>query len=92
MSFQATVKFKEDNETYLTLTTNHKEYAHDMVIDAIFNMMALLCMGDHKFDDDVIDHIIRRAEELRDCPHGIDTTPSKNSEHVMDAANYLTCK
>lgn len=65
MSFQATVKFKEDNETYLTLTTNYKEYAYEMVIDAIYNMLTLLYREDHKFDDDFIDHLKMRVEELR---------------------------
>ena len=69
MSFQSIIKFYHEGHNYLTVQSNHSEYAYDMVLSSIYSLLALLDFSDHKFDDDVIDHLIRRVEELRNCPH-----------------------
>lgn len=92
MSFQSIIKFSHEGNEYLTVQSSFCEEAHDMVISSIYSLLALLDFSEHRFDDDLIDHMIRRVEELRDCPHEIEIMSYENSEHVMDAANYLTCK
>jgi len=92
MSFQSIIKFSHEGNEYLTVQSSYAQYAHDMVISSIYSLLALLDFSEHRFDDDLIDHMIRRVDELRYCPHEIEITPPENSEHVMDAVNYLTCK
>ena len=65
MDFQAQIRFKDDGVTYLTMETQHKEHAYDMVLEIIYNSLALLSMANHSFYDDVIDNIKMRVEELR---------------------------
>jgi len=65
MNFQAVIKFHQNGESYFSIQTTHHETAHDMLVDCVFSMLFLLQMGDHKFDDDVIDHLKKRVEELR---------------------------
>ncbi len=63
--YSARIEFKEHAQTYISLETKSHEKAHDMVIDAIFNLLAILSMGDHTFDDNVIGRLKFRVEELR---------------------------
>lgn len=65
MSFQSLIKFQECGDTYLTIQSSPTEHAYDMVIQSIYSMLALLYFSDHRFDDDVIDHLKLRVEELR---------------------------
>ncbi len=65
MSYQSIIKFTHCSDTYLTIQSTYTEYAHDMVISSIYSLLALLDFSDHKFDDDVIDHLKMRVEELR---------------------------
>jgi len=65
MSFQAIIKFSHEGNEYLTVQSSFSEYAHDMVISSIYSLLALLDFSDHKFDDDLIDHLKMRVEELR---------------------------
>ncbi len=65
MSFQAQIRFLENDEVYLTVQTHPEEPSFDMVLDVIFSSLALLIMGDHKFDDEIVDRLIRRVEEIR---------------------------
>ena len=66
MSYSAIIQLQEDEETYLTLITSEQDYAYDMVIESIFNLLAILSMGNHKFDGAVINRLKFRVEELRD--------------------------
>ena len=65
MSFQAIIKFSHEGSEYLTVQSAFSEYAHSMVISSIYSLLALLEFSDHKFDDDLIDHLKMRVEELR---------------------------
>ncbi len=65
MSFQSTISFVHNGEKYLTVTSGPSEFAHDMVISSICSLIALLDMGDHKFDDDLIDNLQARIEAYR---------------------------
>ncbi len=65
MSFQSTVKFYHGGNNYLTVQSNHTEHAHDMVLSTIYSLLALLDFSLQTFDDDVIDHLKMRVEELR---------------------------
>lgn len=66
MSFQAIINFNHVGENYLTVQTTYEEYAHDMVLETLHSCISLLYLCEHKFDDDTIDKIIRRIEELRE--------------------------
>ena len=65
MSFQSTIKFSHEGNPYLTITSDYREYAHDMVLSSIYSLLALLDFSDKKIDDDIIDHLKMRVEELR---------------------------
>lgn len=65
MSFQSIIKFQECGDTYITMQSSPTEHAYDMVIQSIYSLLALLDFSDHRFDDDVIDHLKLRVEDLR---------------------------
>lgn len=71
MNFQSIVKFYLEDENYLTIQSEYKEEAYAMVLSTVYALLAMLYFGNHKFDDDVIDHLLRKVEELRDCPHSL---------------------
>lgn len=63
--YSSRIEFLENSQTYFTIETKSHNKAHYMVIDAIFNLMAILSMGDQCFDDEIIDRLKFRIEELR---------------------------
>ncbi len=65
MSFQSIIKFENCGETYLTIQSHHTDHAYDMVISSIYSLLAILDFSENKFDDDVIDCLKMRVEELR---------------------------
>lgn len=65
MSFQSIIKFNQHSETYLTIQSGYVENAYDMVLSSVYSLLALLDFGEHRFDDEVIDHLKMRVEELR---------------------------
>jgi hypothetical protein len=65
MSFQSIIKFQHEGNEYLTVQSSYSKYAHDMVISSIYSLLALLDFSNHRFDDDLIDHLKMRVEELR---------------------------
>jgi hypothetical protein len=65
MSFQSITTFNKGDETYFTISSEHKEYFHDMVLCTINNLLAILEFSNHKFDDEVVEHLKMRLEELR---------------------------
>jgi len=65
MNFQSTIHFNNNGEEYLTITSSPSEYAHDMVLSSIYSLLALLDFSEHRFDNEVIDHLKMRVEQLR---------------------------
>jgi len=65
MSYQSIIKFTVDGDPYLTIQSRYTEHAHDMVISSIYSLLAILDFSDKGFDDQVIDHLKMRVEELR---------------------------
>ncbi len=65
MSYNAIITFHDCGDDYLTITSPYRENPQDMVISSIYNLLSLLDFGDNKFEDDVIDHLKMRIEELR---------------------------
>jgi len=65
MSFQAKIDFTHDGNPYLTILSEYSEYAQDVILSAIYNLINLLEIGDHKFDDNIIDHLKNRFDEMR---------------------------
>lgn len=63
--YNARVEFREMDDVYLTIETPYHENPHDMVLSAILNLLYLIMLGDHKFDDEVIDRLQHRIDELR---------------------------
>jgi len=72
MSFQAIIKFSHEGSEYLTVQSSCSENAHDMIISSLHSLLALLDLSDHRFDDDLIDHMIKWVEGLRNCPSKVD--------------------
>jgi hypothetical protein len=65
MEYQSIIKFLHEGNEYFTVQSSCTEYAHDMVISSIYSLLNLLDYSDHEFDDNLIDHLKSRIEELR---------------------------
>lgn len=71
MSYHSIVTFYHEGESYFTMKSEPKAKPPDMALTTIYNLMAILYLGNSKFDDDVIDHLLMRVEELRDLSHPV---------------------
>lgn len=65
MSFQALITFLDNDEEYLKIHTRPEVEAYNMVLNSISDLLSLLNTCNHKFDDDVINRLQFRMEELR---------------------------
>ena len=66
MSYEATINFTFEDSHYLTIKSSYCCDSYDVTLSCIYSLIALLELGNHKFDDDVIDYLKTRIEELRD--------------------------
>ncbi len=65
MKYRVNLEFLEYGEQYLKVQGTLHDEAHDACLDSIWQMLALLAFGDHKFDDDVIDRLTKRLDKFR---------------------------
>ncbi len=65
MRINAHIKFLDNNETYLNLYTTPCENGYDAILESIHSLISLLEIGNHKFDDNVIETLNHRLQELK---------------------------
>lgn len=64
MSFHSTIHFNNNGEEYLTITSSPSEYVHEVVVSSIYSLLALLEFSEHRLNNEVIDHLKMRVEQL----------------------------
>lgn len=65
MSYQILMEFEHEGNPLFEVRSHYREHPHDVVISSIYTLITLLEFSNQKLDDDVIDHLKARIENLR---------------------------
>lgn len=65
MSYQIKMLFEHEGNPLFEVCSHYRVQPHDSVISAMYALISLLDFSNQKLDDDIIDHLKTRIEQLR---------------------------
>lgn len=66
MSYQTTIEFTYDSNHLFTIHSPYREYSHDVIISSLHTLISVLEFSSQKFDEDYIDQLKNRLEDLKE--------------------------